>query len=104
MQVNSVAEYLTLVQIEGVNCQAEAVWYAGKRMAFFYRAKVMKNGSYYHCIWGKVSRPHRNSGTVRAKFKSSLPPKYLGVRMRVFMYPMPAISKLGTCSLLCSTC
>ncbi|KAK9940802.1 hypothetical protein M0R45_017443 [Rubus argutus] len=70
----------SLVQIEGL-------WYAGKRMAFIYRAKVMKNGSYYRFIWGKVSRPHGNSGIVRAKFKSNLPPKSLGVRVRVFMYP-----------------
>ncbi|KAL0451066.1 UNVERIFIED_CONTAM: 60S ribosomal protein L35a-3 [Sesamum latifolium] len=65
----------SLIQIEGVNTQEEVAWYQGKRMAYIYKAKVKKNGSHYRCIWGKVTRPHGNSGVVRAKFKSNLPPK-----------------------------
>ncbi|MFQ6647914.1 hypothetical protein Gotur_021069 [Gossypium turneri] len=65
----------SLIQIEGVNTKEEVAWYAGKRMAYIYKAKVKKNGSHYRCIWGKVTRPHGNSGVVRAKFKSNLPPK-----------------------------
>ena len=65
----------SLVQIEGVNTKEEVTWYQGKRMAYIYKAKVKKNGSHYRCIWGKVSRPHGNTGVVRAKFKSNLPPK-----------------------------
>ncbi|EYU41823.1 hypothetical protein MIMGU_mgv1a015450mg [Erythranthe guttata] len=77
----------SLIQIEGVNTQEEVAWYLGKKMAYIYKAKVKKNGSHYRCIWGKVSRPHGNSGVVRAKFKSNLPPKSMGARVRVFMYP-----------------
>ncbi|KAK2972232.1 hypothetical protein RJ640_014290 [Escallonia rubra] len=44
-------------------------------MAYIYKAKVKKNGSHYRCIWGKAIRPHGNSGVVRAKLKSNLPPK-----------------------------
>ncbi|KAL0336791.1 UNVERIFIED_CONTAM: 60S ribosomal protein L35a-3 [Sesamum calycinum] len=77
----------SLIQIEGVNTQEEVAWYRGKRMAYIYKAKVKKNGSHYRCIWGKVTRPHGNSGVVRAKFKSNLPPKSMGARVRVFMYP-----------------
>ncbi|PPD88732.1 hypothetical protein GOBAR_DD14328 [Gossypium barbadense] len=77
----------SLIQIEGVNTKEEVAWYAGKRMAYIYKAKVKKNGSHYRCIWGKVTRPHGNSGVVRAKFKSNLPPKSMGDRVRVFMYP-----------------
>ncbi|XP_047309616.1 60S ribosomal protein L35a-3-like [Impatiens glandulifera] len=77
----------SLIQIEGVNTKEEVTWYQGKRMAYIYKAKVKKNGSHYRCIWGKVSRPHGNSGVVRAKFKSNLPPKSMGDRVRVFMYP-----------------
>ncbi|KAG8504211.1 hypothetical protein CXB51_002568 [Gossypium anomalum] len=65
----------SLIQIEGVNTKEEVGWYCGKRMAYIYKAKVKKNGSHYRCIWGKVTRPHGNSGVVRAKFKSNLPPK-----------------------------
>lgn len=59
----------------GVNTKEVVGWYAGKRMAYIYKAKVKKNGTHYRCIWGEVSRPHGNSGVVRAKFKSNLPPK-----------------------------
>ncbi|KAK4784112.1 hypothetical protein SAY86_018480 [Trapa natans] len=65
----------SLIQIEGVNTKEDVSWYAGKRMAYIYKAKVKKNGTHYRCIWGKVTRPHGNSGVVRAKFKSNLPPK-----------------------------
>lgn len=77
----------SLIQIEGVNTKEEVTWYQGKRMAYIYKAKVKKDGSHYRCIWGKVIRPHGNSGVVRAKFKSNLPPKSMGARVRVFMYP-----------------
>lgn len=58
-----------------MNTKEEVAWYAGKRMAYIYKAKVKNNGTHYRCIWGKVIRPHGNSGIVRAKFKSNLPPK-----------------------------
>ncbi|WZZ67434.1 hypothetical protein YC2023_078804 [Brassica napus] len=86
----------SLIQIEGVNTTEEVTWYKGKRMAYIYKAKTKKNGSHYRCIWGKVTRPHGNSGVVRAKFTSNLPPKSMktavsyilqGMRVRVFMYP-----------------
>ncbi|XP_028216755.1 60S ribosomal protein L35a-1-like [Glycine soja] len=77
----------SLIQIENVNTKEEVAWYCGKRMAYIYKAKVKKDGSHYRCIWGKVTRPHGNSGIVRAKFKSNLPPRSMGARVRVFMYP-----------------
>ncbi|XP_045831055.1 60S ribosomal protein L35a-4-like, partial [Trifolium pratense] len=77
----------SLVQIEGVNTKEEVAWYAGKRVAYVYKAKVKKDDSHYRCIWGKVTRPHGNSGILRPKFTSNLPPKAMGARVRVFMYP-----------------
>ncbi|GAB2211147.1 hypothetical protein Droror1_Dr00016439 [Drosera rotundifolia] len=65
----------SLIQIEGVNTKEEGTWYQGKRMAYIYKAKTKKKGTHYRCIWGKVIRPHGNSGVVRAKFKSNLPPR-----------------------------
>ncbi|KAH7548170.1 hypothetical protein JRO89_XS14G0077500 [Xanthoceras sorbifolium] len=84
----------SLIQIEGVNTKEEVAWYAGKRMAYIYKAKVKKNGSHYRCIWGKVARPHGNSGVVRAKFKSNLPPKSMVLEIRLGSSCTPAISKV----------
>ncbi|OIW04083.1 hypothetical protein TanjilG_00643 [Lupinus angustifolius] len=70
----------SLLQIEGVNTKEEVAWYAGKRLAYIYKAKVKTNGSHYRCIWGRVTRSHGNSGIVRAKFKSNLPPKSMNAR------------------------
>ncbi|KAK9189382.1 hypothetical protein WN943_017978 [Citrus x changshan-huyou] len=74
----------SLIQIEGVNTKEDVSWYCGKRMAYIYKAKVKKNGSHYRCIWGKVARPHGNSGVVRAKFKSNLPPKSMILIFEIF--------------------
>ncbi|KAL5669316.1 hypothetical protein ACJX0J_021537, partial [Zea mays] len=68
-------ETTSLVQIEGVNTKEDVAWYCGKRMAYIYKAKTKSSGTHYRCIWGKVARPHGNSGVVRAKFRSNLPPE-----------------------------
>lgn len=73
----------SIVQLEGVNSATEAEWYLGKRVAFVYRAQRQKDGSKTRTIYGKVTRTHGNSGFVRAKFSTPLPPKSFGASLRV---------------------
>ncbi|KAI2786333.1 60S ribosomal protein L33-B [Penicillium oxalicum] len=77
----------SLVQIEGVTDPKAASFYLGKKVAFVYRAKREVRGSNIRVIWGKVTRPHGNSGVVRAKFRHNLPPKSFGATVRVMLYP-----------------
>ncbi|KAG0154096.1 hypothetical protein PDIDSM_1476 [Penicillium digitatum] len=77
----------SLVKIEGVDDTKSAKFYLGKKVAFVYRAKREVRGSNIRVIWGKVTRPHGNSGVVRAKFRNNLPPQSLGATVRVMLYP-----------------
>ncbi|ESR44885.1 hypothetical protein CICLE_v10003325mg, partial [Citrus x clementina] len=77
----------SLIQIEGVNAKEKVAWNCGKYLAYIYKAKTKKSWTHYHCIWGKVAKSHDNSGVVCVEFKSNLPPKSMGDKVRVFMYP-----------------
>src|SRR5271156_916324 len=61
-------------------------FYFGKKVAFVYRASKERQGSKIRVIWGKVTRPHGNSGVVRAKFRHNLPPKSFGASVGVMPY------------------
>ncbi|KAF2142900.1 uncharacterized protein K452DRAFT_326127 [Aplosporella prunicola CBS 121167] len=77
----------SLIKIEGVDNTQDATFYAGKRVAFVYRASREVRGSKIRVIWGKVTRPHGNSGVVRAQFRHNLPPKSFGASVRIMLYP-----------------
>ncbi|KAF2490333.1 ribosomal protein L35Ae [Lophium mytilinum] len=77
----------SLLKLEGVDDTNAARFYCGKRVAYVYRAQREKQGTKIRVIWGKVQRPHGNSGVVRAKFRSNLPPKSFGASVRVMLYP-----------------
>ena len=62
-------------------------FYLGKKVAFVYRAQREVRGSKIRVIWGKITRPHGNSGVVRAQFRRNLPPKSFGASVRVMLYP-----------------
>lgn len=61
-------------------------FYMGKHVAFVYKAKKEINGSRVRVIFGKIMRPHGNSGVVKAKFRKNLPPKSMGASVRVMLY------------------
>ncbi|RMZ73766.1 60S ribosomal L33-A [Pyrenophora seminiperda CCB06] len=77
---------VSLLSLEGVDSNADAQWYLGKRVAYIYRAPSSKAEG-PRVIWGKIRRTHGNSGVVRASFKSNLPPRSFGASVRVMMYP-----------------
>ena len=90
------------MQIEGVNTKEDVAWYAGKRMAYIYKAKTKSSETRYRCIWGKVTRPHGNSGVVRAKFRSNLPPESMVSWSAPAPSPSPFVAT--SCSAFCALC
>lgn len=85
----------SLLKLEGVDSTEAAQWYAGKRVAYVYRAQRSVRGSKIRVIWGKVTRPHGNSGVVRAKFRSNLPPKTFVCLARTRVATSPSNSPQG---------
>ncbi|EGG08328.1 uncharacterized protein MELLADRAFT_71500 [Melampsora larici-populina 98AG31] len=77
----------SLIQLEGVATKQETGFYLGKKIAYVYRAQRAIKGSKIRIIWGKVTRPHGNTGVVRAKFRVNLPPRTFGASCRVMLYP-----------------
>ncbi|KAI9227438.1 MAG: 60S ribosomal protein l35a [Piptocephalis tieghemiana] len=77
----------TLINIEGVATPQDASFYLGKRVAYIYRTRREVNGSKVRVVWGRISRPHGNSGAVKAKFRTNLPAKVFGASVRVMLYP-----------------
>ena len=79
--------HTSILKIEGVKTLVDSRYYLGKRVAYVYKGKKKVRGTRFRVIWGKVVNTHGNSGAVRAKFSTPLPPNSLGGPIRVMMYP-----------------
>uniref|UniRef100_A0A914XP38 Large ribosomal subunit protein eL33 n=1 Tax=Plectus sambesii TaxID=2011161 RepID=A0A914XP38_9BILA len=86
-------EHTALVKLDGCFTKEDAQWYVGKKTVYMYKAhnktKMPSRDKWtrVRAIWGKVTRVHGNTGMVRAKFHHNLPPKAMGNRIRVMLYP-----------------
>ena len=58
----------SLIKMEHVKDKDAAKFYLGASRTV-YKAHTLKKGSKFRVIWGRVTRPHGSSGTVRAKFR-----------------------------------
>lgn len=82
-----------LLAVEKCKTKEDSRFYVGKRCVFLYKAKTKelkphsKRKSRLRAIWGKVTRPHGSSGSVRARFHRNLPAIYMGRKVRIMMYP-----------------
>lgn len=96
-----------------------------QRVAFVYRAKRKIEGSNVRVIWGcvytlfiwslllnkkqllfrrRVTRSHGNSGVVKSKFTSNIPPHAFGASVRVVSRSSMTMHRfLSSCTIRCST-
>jgi len=89
------SENTSLLKVEGCKDQHDAAFYIGKRAVYVYRGKVKRNvpgrrekpKTATRVIWGKITRTHGCSGSVRAKFRRNLPGQAMGHRVRILLYP-----------------
>ncbi|XP_062561673.1 large ribosomal subunit protein eL33 [Armigeres subalbatus] len=83
-----------ILKVEGCRNRKNALFYIGKRCVYVYRGKAKLNApgaavkkTNIRAIWGKITRSHGNTGSVRARFKTNLPGHAMGHRIRIMLYP-----------------
>lgn len=80
----------SILKVEGCRNRKNALFYIGKRCVYVYRGKAKLNApgaaekkSNVRAIWGKITRSHGNSGSVRARFTTNMPGHAMGHRIRI---------------------
>ena len=76
-----------LIHVQGCVDRASSKFYHGKRVAYVYKCKSSATGKAYRSTWGKVIASHGNNGGVRVAFAKNLPPRAMGMTVRVMLYP-----------------
>lgn len=78
------------MQIEGARRKEHGEFYVGKRCVYVYKAQTKKcvpqhpeRKTRVRAVWGKVTRIHGNTGSVRARFNRNLPGHAMGHRIRI---------------------
>ncbi|TYZ64882.1 hypothetical protein PybrP1_001105 [[Pythium] brassicae (nom. inval.)] len=79
--------HTSLIKIQGLQDKKDVDFYLGKKIAYIYKGKNLKNNTKFRVIWGKVMRAHGNNGLVRAKFTKNLPAEAISSNVRVMLYP-----------------
>lgn len=81
-------------QIDGARKKEHGNFYVGKRCVYVFKAKTRKAvpqkpyiKSRVRAIWGKVTRLHGSTGSVRARFHKNLPGHAMGQRIRIVSIP-----------------
>jgi large subunit ribosomal protein L35Ae len=85
------SEQFALLKVKGVNEKKDASFYFGKRVAYIFKGKSVRNNTKFRVIWGRITRSHGNNGLVRAQFAKNLPPRAMGSTLRVMLYPNRSI-------------
>ncbi len=80
-------EKTALLRIKGVNQRKDASYYFGKKVAYIWKGKAVRNNTKYRVSWGVVTSAHGNNGQVRARFVKNLTPRAMGAQVRVMLYP-----------------
>jgi large subunit ribosomal protein L35Ae len=66
-----------LLGVDGVDSKAKASRYIGRRVVWTSPGAAKKR------IYGKITKPHGNSGVLRARFSSGLPGTALGTKVDI---------------------
>ncbi len=80
-------ERQAIIRIQGVADKKDTPYYHGKRVAYIFKAKTVKNGTKLRARWGKIVGSFGGSGCVRAVFQKNLPARAMGESVRVMLYP-----------------